>query len=116
MIPGSALRKLEAITGLEAKKVAAGCYGLYILPSCALFSFIDDEKAACEDLRTINLRRVNNLVMEKQEWKCAECGLLKPLQGHHVIFRSRWRRSMGPLDCVDNIRGLCAGCHTDEHQ
>ena len=116
MIPGSALRRLSAITGLEAKKCADACYELYVTPDVALFSFLADEKDACNDLRTINLRRVSNIVFEKQEWKCAECQQVKPLSAHHVIFRSRWRPSMGPLDVESNLRGLCAEHHGDEHR
>lgn len=116
MITGSALRRLEAITGLVATKSTKYCYKLEVSEHVAFFSFKRDEKDACHELREMNLRRVNNLVFEKQDWKCVTCGFMKPLQGHHKTYRSRWRRSMGALDCVENIDGLCADCHGSEHE
>jgi hypothetical protein len=32
-----------------------------------------------------------------------------------VIFRSRWRPSMGPLDHESNLTGLCQECHGKIH-
>jgi|ERR1700722_7085122 len=116
MIPGSALRKLSAITGLVARKRAEACYSLDINPDCALFSFVKDEKEACKSLRDINWKRICFLKFESQEWKCAECSGVKPLQGHHVIYKSRWRRQDGPLDVDYNIRGLCSDCHGNIHR
>lgn len=115
MISGSALRRLSAITGLEALKESDGCYGLEISPSVKLFSFIKDEKTACEELRQVNWRRVCRIVFERQEWKCAECGQFGALQGHHVRFKSRWRRSDGPLDHESNVKGVDQSCHEKEH-
>lgn len=115
MIPGSAIRKLSAMTGLVASKSAEACYRLDIAPGVAFFSFLKDEKEACNELRSYNLHRVSRIVFEKQEWKCNKCNQLLSLQAHHVIFRSRWRRSDGPLDCESNLIGICARCHSEIH-
>lgn len=116
MIDGSAMRKLEAITGLEVKKLSPSCYGLYTSPSVAFFSFSADEKKACERLRQQNWKRIVDLACKCAAWKCERCGLRKPLQGHHKLTRARWSRSDGPLDAVDNVAALCSDCHSEEHR
>lgn len=116
MIPGSALRKLSAITGLEASKEDEGCYRLSIAPGVAFFAFIKDEKEACEQLRKDNWRRVCLLKFESVGWKCERCTKMTGLTGHHKIYRSRWRRQDGPLDVVSNIEALCSSCHDGEHR
>jgi len=115
MIPGSALRRLTSITGLQATKDAPKCYRLQIAPGVALFSFKDDEKEACSELRQLNWRRVSNIIFEKQCWKCGECGRRLGLSVHHKIFRSRWRPTDGPLDVEDQLVALCSSCHSAIH-
>lgn len=115
MLEGSALRKLSAITGLEASRMECGMYRLDIAPDVSLFSSRKDEKAACEELRRANWTRVCTRRFEMQQWKCHGCSRILPLQGHHVIFRSRWVRQDGPLDVVENIEGCCAVCHEKKH-
>jgi hypothetical protein len=114
MIPGSALRKLEAITGLEATKLAVG-YQLKYGPGVGFFSAKKDEKDACEELRRANWKRIQGIVGARQGWKCLQCGRIVPLGFHHVNFRSRWRRSDGPLDHESNVEGLCLADHQKEH-
>ncbi len=116
MIPGSAMRRLAAITGLEVRKEAEACFALIVSSGVSLFSMKSDEKEACKELREFNFRRVSHLVFEKQGWKCAECGRVLPLSAHHIRFRSRWRRSDGPLDVESNLSGLCAQDHESEHR
>lgn len=121
MIPGSALRRLVAITGLGAgHDVDGGFWYLAVIdpPKENIFlkSFLKNEKAACQQLRDQNWARVTRIVFERQEWKCAKCHGVKALQGHHVRFRSRWRRCDGPLDHEDNILGECGECHGEEHR
>jgi len=41
-------------------------------------------------------------------WRCKICGLIRPLQGHHLT-----KRSQGRLDVVENVVSLCYGCHED---
>lgn len=115
MIPGSAMRRLEDITGLTVATTEGG-YILLVSPEISLLSTKRKEKEACQQLREFNLRRVSLLVFQKQNWLCAECGRHLPLQAHHVIFRSRWRREMGPLDCEANIRGMCSEHHEQQHR
>ena len=54
-----------------------------------------------------NWKRNCQTVFEQQEYRCARCGKMKPLQGHH-----RKRRSRGRDDRVTNITGMCQPCHT----
>lgn len=115
MITGSAMRRLAAQTGLEVKKLSPSCYGIYISESSALYSFVEDEKKACEQLRKQNWTRVVGLACRRAAWKCERCGLRKPLQGHHKVYRSRWSREDGPLDVVGNILVCCQECHQREH-
>ena len=116
MITGSAMRKLEAITGLEVKQLSPTCYALYITASVALYSFVADEKKACQQLRDQNWARVSRLAFEKAGWKCERCHRIRECQGHHKIHRSLWSRDDGPLDVVENIECLCPSCHSDEHR
>lgn len=114
MITGSAMRKLEAITGLIVRKEKVG-YSMTVSPGVAYYSRKQDEKEACKELREQNWRRVCQEVFKLQGWKCGQCEKVKPLQGHHYIFRSRWSRSDGPLDHPKNVIGMCAECHAAEH-
>lgn len=117
MIPGSAIRKLVAITGCGVGTDGDGGFYFLFVDSATIFkSFLKDEKAACQDLRNQNWARVSKIVFEKQDWKCARCGQCRPLQAHHRIYRSRWRRSDGPLDVESNIEGLCEKDHGAEHR
>ena len=116
MIPGSALRKLEAMTGLTASQDPVDGKYTLLLPDGQFFvSYLRDEKMACRDLREKNWKRVSNLVFESQGWVCKNCNQRRGLQCHHVRFRSRWRREDGPLDVQSNLAGLCQGCHQEEH-
>lgn len=122
MLPGSTLRKLEAITGGNVSKIEVReKMFLYVL----YFSFVTDpaisylgnnDRMASEQLRSQNWKRVCNNVATAQEWRCADCGQCKPLQGHHKIYRSRWRRADGPLDAESNVKMICALCHEREHR
>jgi 5-methylcytosine-specific restriction endonuclease McrA len=53
-----------------------------------------------------NWKRNCQTVFEAQEWRCARCGKMKALQGHH-----HKRRSRGRDDRVTNIIGLCSVDH-----
>lgn len=116
MITGSALRKLEAITGLKATQTSPACYKLEVSESVAFFSFKRDEKEAANELRQHNWKRVCRIVFEAQGWKCNECTKILPLQGHHWLFRSRWSKKDGPLDHEKNVVGLCQSCHETIHR
>lgn len=58
-----------------------------------------------------NWTRVCRDVFEAQGWRCAQCGKMKPLQGHH-----RKRRSQGRRDTPENIEGRCQECHEAKHR
>jgi 5-methylcytosine-specific restriction endonuclease McrA len=49
-------------------------------------------------------------VLERDSWRCQECGSLENLQVHHLKFRSR----LGG-DEMANLITLCAPCHDRRH-
>ena len=55
-------------------------------------------------------RRLMKRVLERDGWRCRNCGSLENLQVHHQIKRSQ----MGN-DSLDNLVTLCAHCHMEEH-
>jgi 5-methylcytosine-specific restriction endonuclease McrA len=55
-------------------------------------------------------RRLMKRVLERDGWRCQNCGLLENLQVHHKI-----RRSQLGNDSLDNLVTLCAHCHMHEH-
>jgi 5-methylcytosine-specific restriction endonuclease McrA len=114
-IPGSHMRKLEAITGLSVV-LENGAWCLKRGEDVVCFTTGRSEKRAIDWLRGENWKRVTNNVYRRQGWKCGRCDKMKPLQGHHIRFRSRWRREDGPLDIEGNVEGLCSSCHEDIHR
>jgi len=123
VIPGSEARKLEAMTGGVVSHISAHISASATVPWCLWFADNDfryfskhrDEKAACADLRRQNWAAVCQQVFAAQKWLCTDCHKRLPLQGHHKVFRSRWRRSDGPLDVASNVAAVCAGCHERRH-
>jgi 5-methylcytosine-specific restriction endonuclease McrA len=53
---------------------------------------------------------LGNQVLERDGWRCQECGALENLQVHHLKPRSR----LGD-DAVTNLVTLCAVCHGKIH-
>jgi len=49
-------------------------------------------------------------VLERDGWRCQECGSMEGLEVHHMKPRSR----LGD-DVIDNLMTLCAGCHGKCH-
>ncbi|PYT50477.1 MAG: hypothetical protein DMG44_06270 [Acidobacteria bacterium] len=49
-------------------------------------------------------------VLERDSWRCQECGSMESLEVHHMRPRSR----LG-ADVIDNLIALCAGCHGKRH-
>src|SRR6266481_5447322 len=49
-------------------------------------------------------------VVERDGWRCQECGSTENLEVHHMKPRSR----LGD-DVIDNLITLCAGCHGKYH-
>jgi 5-methylcytosine-specific restriction endonuclease McrA len=53
---------------------------------------------------------LKNQVLERDSWRCQECGSLENLQVHHLKFRSRLGH-----DEMTNLTTLCVRCHRRQH-
>ena len=53
---------------------------------------------------------LHNQVLERDRWRCQECGSLRNLQVHHLQPRSQ----LGS-DTITNLITLCALCHGKRH-
>ena len=53
---------------------------------------------------------LHNQVLERDGWRCQECGSLKNLQVHHLQPRSQ----LGD-DTMTNLITLCSRCHGKRH-
>ena len=51
-------------------------------------------------------RLMRNQVLERDGWRCQECGSIKDLQVHHMKPRGQ----LGG-DVMDNLITVCANCH-----
>jgi 5-methylcytosine-specific restriction endonuclease McrA len=49
-------------------------------------------------------------VLQRDAWRCQECGSMGQLEVHHLIKRSQLGN-----DSMDNLITLCAHCHRDCH-
>ena len=98
-----------AVTQLSAN----GTWDAYIVPGeyfgSGLYAYGKTEDQAIGNLVAAFYKAECLRVFEGQEWKCARCGLRKPLQGHHIEHRSHGRVDR------NNVEGLCAKCHGQEH-
>jgi len=56
-------------------------------------------------------RRLCHQVLERDGWRCQNCGRLVELQVHHIRPRSR----LGD-DAEQNLITLCARCHQKIHK
>lgn len=65
-----------------------------------------------------NYKRVCALVAQQQKYRCGNvalggefgCGLIRPLQFHHIVPRSK-----GRVDTELSLVGLCRECHAEKH-
>jgi 5-methylcytosine-specific restriction endonuclease McrA len=55
-------------------------------------------------------RLLRKQVLERDGWRCQNCGSSANLQVHHI----RKRSELGD-DILDNLIALCASCHRNEH-
>jgi 5-methylcytosine-specific restriction endonuclease McrA len=55
-------------------------------------------------------RRLRTDVLERDGWKCQNCGTSERLQVHHIRSRS----ALGD-DAAENLITLCADCHRQSH-
>jgi 5-methylcytosine-specific restriction endonuclease McrA len=53
---------------------------------------------------------LRNHVLERDSWRCQDCGSLENLQVHHLKSRSRLGN-----DEMTNLITLCAPCHKRRH-
>ncbi len=49
-------------------------------------------------------------ILERDGWKCQQCGRREQLQIHHIV-----RRSQAGADCEQNLIVLCSECHHSLH-
>ncbi len=63
-------------------------------------------KQAAERLVDLHWREVCKQRARQQNFLCFECQRMKPLEGHHRIFRSA-----GRSDAIGNIDMWCSDCH-----
>jgi len=55
-------------------------------------------------------RKLRTEVLERDGWRCQNCGTTKRLQVHHLRSRSE----LGD-DAAENLITLCADCHAQFH-
>ena len=55
-------------------------------------------------------RELHRQVLERDGWRCQDCGSMQHLQVHHLEFRSQ-----SGDDEEQNLITLCAGCHEHLH-
>ena len=54
--------------------------------------------------------RIRDAVLERDGWRCADCGRGGVLEVHHVVHVED-----GGTDALDNLVALCPPCHGDRH-
>jgi hypothetical protein len=55
-------------------------------------------------------RKLRDLVLARDAWKCQQCGTAEHLEVHHIRSRS----SLGS-DVEENLITLCGACHSEIH-
>jgi 5-methylcytosine-specific restriction endonuclease McrA len=55
-------------------------------------------------------RELRMRILERDGWRCQQCGRRDQLQIHHMI-----RRSQSGADCEENLIVLCSKCHRSLH-
>lgn len=108
------IRKLERITGLTLWLPEDDDYDFVVLIEGQqiplLFQPIANPKLLIQVFLCWNLERLRLKIGAKQEWKCAHCGTVRPLQLHHKKKRSRQRD-----DREENLEMICQQDHAREH-
>lgn len=56
-------------------------------------------------------RELCKKVLERDNWRCQNCGSLRQLQVHHCEFRSH-----SGSDIEENLTTLCERCHRQAHR
>jgi len=55
-------------------------------------------------------RELSISILERDSWKCQQCGRRDQLQIHHIVRRSQ----LGP-DGEENLIVFCSSCHSSLH-
>jgi 5-methylcytosine-specific restriction endonuclease McrA len=55
-------------------------------------------------------RQLRGHILDRDGWRCQNCGASTNLQVHHVT----WRSKLG-ADSEENLITLCATCHSQVH-
>jgi 5-methylcytosine-specific restriction endonuclease McrA len=61
-------------------------------------------------LASEDYKRLLRQTLERDSWRCQQCGRASGLQVHHIRFRSL----LGDDD-LNNLITLCHHCHEEEH-
>lgn len=115
-----ACRKAETINGYRTTVEAAIAAGKRLYLATAWnedgtpflrVTALANPIASVNVLITKVYQRHCEMVAVLQRRRCARCGELRPLQGHHIIFRSHGRN-----DRLPGIEMLCPDCHGNIHE
>lgn len=111
-------KQVEKITGLTLwidDSITSECiYALQDDQGRAVVSRVGhkkDERKILKALVEDNYSRVRFLVARKQNFRCAECGRLGPLEADHIKPRSKGRD-----DRIENLRMVCSGTGCGAHR
>ena len=116
------IRRAERITGLKIHlTIHLSDESEPLVPVFKYTAYDDDGQVVSISTRRVSSDALDSLVhqvyqirskevFERQEWRCATCHGIKPLQIDHVIPRARGRD-----DRTSNLQGLCPACHEKKH-
>jgi 5-methylcytosine-specific restriction endonuclease McrA len=62
-------------------------------------------------LDATSYRELHRQVLQRDDWRCQNCGSMQNLQVHHLRFRSQ-----SGSDVEQNLITLCAECHRRAHR
>ena len=107
-------RRAASITGFEVRLIEDGLpnhYGLFEADVPILEDHGKHPRRVLERLVERNWSRVSRLAMERDGWRCVDCGRFRNLSGDHIIPRSRGRK-----DTLENTATRCIPCHEAKHR
>ena len=102
------IRKLSRITGLFVHQDKNVVYGEDLKLKRIVVSV--GPTLSADDFLRANLDRLRQQLLREQDWRCAQCAGIKPLQLHHRKHRSEQRN-----DRIENLEMLCIADHRKEH-
>jgi HNH endonuclease len=112
-------RKFERINGHEvevAKQEGGDMFEAYCVcdcdggPPCGCMTIAATPELSLAMLLTSVFKLHSRIVLKRAGWKCSNCSRVTGLAVHHVVFKSHGRN-----DRIENLRALCAACHSAEH-